>query len=104
VANLKGTDRLLYEGLVGRGVSVSLLPVVKIYHYKDVFCSPEDLEICEEDLRLSNFKVCRIGALEDTRLEEHKTLPADLPFLSPYKMCDAASIEGEHRECIAGAC
>jgi hypothetical protein len=101
-ANLKGADRWLYEGLTARGVPVSLLPLVKIYRYIDSLCSSSELEIRASDMHLSNFKVCCIGALEDTRLEEHRNLPADLPFLSPYDKCAVANIEEEQRECIAG--
>eukprot|EP01034_Spumella_vulgaris_P023997 gene23997-30284_t len=81
--NLKGSDKQLHDYLVTQNVPVSLVPVTSSYsfeRYEDEYvdCNEGDADEVPE------FPVRLIHGFSDPRIEAHKNLPPDMPFISGW--------------------
>jgi hypothetical protein len=80
--SLKGPDKLLHDYLLEQGVPVSLVPVVSSYafeRYDDEYCDYGD-----NDNDPPEFPVRLIHGFSDPRLEAHKSISTDMPFVSGW--------------------
>ncbi len=82
-ANLKGSDKLVYDFLVEKGVPISLVSVVSSQKWERYDHEYDD-EPDEKSITISDFPVRLLPGFADTRLDVHKNLPKDLPFLKGY--------------------